>query len=89
VHLIGYCLENNDEIILVYQYMARGSLRDNLQNVLLSWKRRLEICIGTALALQKLHRSRLIHCNVNTKDILLDEEWNAKVSDLGFCRIGP
>ncbi|XP_074272042.1 putative serine/threonine-protein kinase PBL23 [Silene latifolia] len=96
VNLIGYCADG-DQRILVYEYMANGSLEDHLLDVPpnkepLDWQTRMKIAEGAAKGLEYLHETNkpaVIYRDFKASNILLDEEFNPKLSDFGLARIGP
>ncbi|KAH1052129.1 hypothetical protein GYH30_021804 [Glycine max] len=88
--LIGYC---NEATALIYKYMAYGDLANHLSDknqILLSWKQRLQIALDSATGLEYLHKyckPPIVHRDVKTSNILLDEDFHAKVSDFGLSKI--
>ncbi|KAJ0477727.1 putative protein kinase RLK-Pelle-CrRLK1L-1 family [Helianthus annuus] len=81
-------------MFLVYEHVSRGSLDRYLDSPHLTWSQRLKICLDAAKALRYLHdqkerHQRLIHCDVKSANILLDDQWNAKVSNVGLSIMGP
>nr|XP_043615731.1 probable receptor-like protein kinase At2g39360 [Erigeron canadensis] len=93
VSLVGFCDENG-ESILVYEHAKYGSLDKYLSNPELSWIQRLKISLGAARGFNYLHdevgpQHRVLHRDIKSANILLDENWEAKVSDFGLSKIGP
>ncbi|RDX74934.1 Receptor-like protein kinase ANXUR2, partial [Mucuna pruriens] len=85
VSLIGFCNDKNEKII-VFEYMSNGSLYQHLQRGHLSWKKRLDICIGVARGLHYLHagaKRTIIHRDIKPSNILLDDNMHPKLSDFG------
>ncbi|RZC83181.1 hypothetical protein C5167_045966 [Papaver somniferum] len=93
VKLVGYCSESKNRL-LVYEYMPRGSLENHLfrKSVQpISWAKRMNIAIGIARGLSFLHslQNQVIYRDLKSSNILLDADFNAKLSDFGFARDGP
>ncbi|XP_076888758.1 putative serine/threonine-protein kinase PBL19 [Bidens hawaiensis] len=98
VKLIGYCAvdgERGIQRLLVYEFMPNKSLEDHLfRNVheTLPWQTRLQIMLGAAKGLAYLHEeleAQVIFRDFKTSNILLDEDFNPKLSDFGLAREGP
>ncbi|KAK9063628.1 hypothetical protein SSX86_017499 [Deinandra increscens subsp. villosa] len=93
VSLVGFC-DEGEKKILVYRYETNGSLDKHLRNINLTWIQRLKICLDAARGLQYLHddvgaEHRVLHRDVKSANILLDENWRAKIADFGLSKIGP
>ncbi|KAH8936918.1 hypothetical protein BDL97_17G111600 [Sphagnum fallax] len=97
VSLIGYCLED-DQKMLIYEYMHKGSLYDHLYghlstsaNEQLDWITRLHIALNASQGVEYLHSGcnpSIIHCDVKTSNILLPSDMkNAKVANFGLSRL--
>ncbi|KAL5169903.1 Receptor-like serine/threonine-protein kinase NCRK [Glycine soja] len=95
VPLLGYCSElkgKHVQRLLVFDYMANGNLRDCLDGVSgkhVDWATRVMIAIGAARGLEYLHEAaapRILHRDVKSTNILLDENWQAKITDLGMAK---
>ncbi|KAF8110913.1 hypothetical protein N665_0078s0100 [Sinapis alba] len=94
VRLRGFCAEGAHRL-LVYEFLAKGSLekwifRRRDGDILLDWDTRFNIAVGTAKGLAYLHEdcdARIIHCDIKPENILLDDNFNAKVSDFGLAKL--
>ncbi|KAM7492694.1 hypothetical protein LguiA_035615 [Lonicera macranthoides] len=93
VKLVGYCVED-DQRVLVYEYMRNGSLEDHLHGNKkpLDWNTRMKIAKGAAKGLEYLHQTAyppVIYRDFKASNILLDEKFNPKLSDFGMAKLGP
>ncbi|XP_055835784.1 serine/threonine-protein kinase-like protein CCR4 [Solanum dulcamara] len=95
VRLFGYC-EDNNERVLVFEYMNNGTLHDHLHKLdsssLISWTARIKVALDAARGIEYLHEyavPAVIHRDIKSSNILLDTNGNAKVSDFGLSLWGP
>ncbi|KAJ0924900.1 putative protein kinase RLK-Pelle-RLCK-VIIa-2 family [Helianthus annuus] len=91
IRLLGYCNEEHEHL-LVYEYMPNKSFEHCLftdTSKGLSWETRLLIMIGVVRGLTYLHSMKLVCRGLKTGDILLDEDFNAKLRDFGLVKYGP
>ncbi|KAE8678037.1 putative receptor-like protein kinase [Hibiscus syriacus] len=93
VRLLGYCIEGTHRM-LVYEYVNNGNLEqwlhgDMRQHRYLTWEARIKILLGTAKALTYLHEAiepKVVHRDIKSSNILIDDDFNAKVSDFGLAK---
>ncbi|KAF5480945.1 hypothetical protein F2P56_001647 [Juglans regia] len=96
VNLIGYCADG-EQRLLVYEYMPLGSLEDHLLDLApekkpLDWFTRMKIALQAAKGLEYLHEKAnppVIYRDLKSSNILLDNDFNAKLSDFGLAKLGP
>ncbi|XP_009390872.2 probable serine/threonine-protein kinase PBL21 isoform X2 [Musa acuminata AAA Group] len=96
VSLIGYCADG-DERLLAYEYMPKGSLEDHLfdppsSKPPLEWNTRIKIAVGVARGLTYLHdvaNPPVIYRDMKAANVLLDDDFNPKLSDFGLAKLGP
>ncbi|GKV10254.1 hypothetical protein SLEP1_g21647 [Rubroshorea leprosula] len=94
VRLLGYCAEGAHRM-LVYEYVDNGNLEQWLHgdvgpNSPLTWEIRMNIILGTAKGLAYLHEGlepKVVHRDIKSSNILLDKQWNPKVSDFGLAKL--
>ncbi|XP_071694499.1 probable receptor-like protein kinase At2g23200 [Rutidosis leptorrhynchoides] len=91
IGLFGYC-DEFDERIIVYKHASNGRLDKHLDDSSLTWMKRLKIGINIASGLKYLHtssieeRATIMHTNLKSSAVLLDNEWIAKISNLELSR---
>ncbi|PKA48900.1 putative receptor-like protein kinase [Apostasia shenzhenica] len=94
VRLLGYCVEGTQRM-LVYEYVNNGNLEQWLHGAMrqlgsLTWEARIKILLGTAKALAYLHEAiepKVVHRDIKSSNILIDDDFNAKVSDFGLAKL--
>ncbi|KAK7284455.1 hypothetical protein RJT34_19201 [Clitoria ternatea] len=94
VRLLGYCVEGTHRM-LVYEYINNGNLEQWLHGAMrhhgyLTWEARIKILLGTAKALAYLHEAiepKVVHRDIKSSNILIDDDFNAKVSDFGLAKL--
>ncbi|KAK1397207.1 Receptor-like kinase lip2 [Heracleum sosnowskyi] len=94
VRLLGYCVEGVHRM-LVYEYMNNGNLEQWLHGAMrehgsFTWEARMKVLLGTAKALAYLHEAiepKVIHRDIKSSNILIDHEFNSKVSDFGLAKL--
>ncbi|PKA47930.1 G-type lectin S-receptor-like serine/threonine-protein kinase [Apostasia shenzhenica] len=93
VKLHGFCSEGQNRRLLVYEHMPNGSLNSHLfhdSSSELDWRQRFQIILGIARGLAYLHeecRECIVHCDMKPDNVLLDADFNPKISDFGMAKL--
>ncbi|CAN7067396.1 unnamed protein product [Brassica rapa subsp. trilocularis] len=95
VNLVGYC-DEGDHLALIYEFMPNGDLKQHLSGKrggsIFKWGSRLQIALEAALGLEYLHvgcTPPIVHRDIKTTNILLDQQLKAKIADFGLSRSFP
>lgn len=94
VRLLGFCIEGTHRL-LVYEYVNNGNLEQWLHGAMsqhgyLTWEGRMKILLGTAKAIAYLHEAidpKVVHRDIKSSNILIDDDFNAKISDFGLAKL--
>ncbi|GJU73450.1 kinase-like domain, phloem protein 2-like protein [Tanacetum coccineum] len=99
ISLLGFCSEGNGAMILVYEYASKGSLEDYLGSsdkmTNLTWVQRIKVCLDIAHGLNYIHtntdqdKQKIIHRDIKSANILLGDNWKAKIADFGLSKFHP
>ncbi|GJZ35327.1 kinase-like domain, phloem protein 2-like protein [Tanacetum coccineum] len=99
ISLLGFCYEGTGAMILVYEHASKGSLEDYLgrsdKMTNLTWVQRVEICLDIAHGLNYIHnntdhgKQKMIHRDIKSDNILLGDNWKAKIADFGLSKFHP
>ncbi|CAM0907969.1 unnamed protein product [Alopecurus aequalis] len=90
VRLLGFCNEGTDRL-LVYEFMTNGSLNEfTFGDARPHWSLRVQVALGVARGLLYLHEecsTQIIHCDIKPQNILLDNNFKAKIADFGLAKL--
>ncbi|PWA72087.1 Protein kinase, ATP binding site-containing protein [Artemisia annua] len=99
ISLLGFCDEGPDHMILIYELASRGSLENYFESddkmTYLTWVQRIKICLDIAHGLKYIHtntdqdKQKIIHRDIKSANILLGDNWEAKIADFGLSKIHP
>ncbi|GJV32647.1 kinase-like domain, phloem protein 2-like protein [Tanacetum coccineum] len=99
ISLLGFCYQGDGAMILVYEHASKGSLESYLGNsdkmTTLTWVQRLNICLDIAHGLNYIHnntdhgKQKMLHRDIKSDNILLGDNWKAKIADFGLSKFHP